>query len=186
MKNWIYRFIRLSLLSSALWLTGNTVEAQQVNQRPNSAWVKSTSGALKAKGILHHIGDSTLYLTSSLSRRDLMNGAAVLQPFEASKIKYIKLRRQGKLKSGILIGFLCGAATGAVIGYLYHGTWADITDTPAQFAMRGAVAGGLFGGALGGIIGLGKLNIPINGSQGWFDVNRGILCDRSYKNSLLK
>jgi hypothetical protein len=186
MENRIYRFINMTFLCIVLLLIENVAVAQQVNHPPNSAWLKATEGSLKAKGILYRIADSTLYLTSSLSRRDLMNGAAVLQPFEASKIKYIKLRRQGKVKSGILIGFLCGAATGAVIGYLYHGTWADITDTPAQFAMRGAVAGGLFGGALGGIIGLGKLNIPINGSQGWFDVNRGILRDRSFQKSLLK
>lgn len=160
--------------------SANPTAAQEKRLKLYHAWVTRFEPNPKASGILYSSGDSTITLTSSFDPRTLGTDFSNHQQFYVNEIRYIKLRRKGKIRSGLLIGAICGAAVGAVLGFKYHGILADVTDPASKYVLEGTVIGGGIGGTIGTLIGLGKLKIPINGSQGWFDANYGTLWNRSY------
>lgn len=167
------------LIIILLLVYGNAVRAQEKRQRLYHAWIHQDSQT-KSKGILYHIGDSSLVLTSSFETQSI-NASQHHQVLYVNEISRIKLRRKGKIKRGLLTGFLCGGLPGAAIGFNVNKNIADATHHGAKDALIGSLFGGAIGMAVGGLIGIAKLKIPINGSQGWFDANREKLWRRSYK-----
>lgn len=80
---------------------------------------------------------------------------------EAGNISLIKLRRKGAVGKGAGIGFLSGAAVGAIIGL------ADGDEFLFPKEAKAGIAGafiGVIGTGVGAIVGTGKKKIPIDGN----------------------
>ncbi len=108
-------------------------------------------------GNLHGIGNSTFTMSENIH----------LLSYDIEKIENLKIHRKGSVGIGVLIGFLSGAFTGAVIGL------ASGDDDPKQWfamsasakAFAGGVALGGVGALTGAIIGLIHKKFSINGQR---------------------
>ena len=85
---------------------------------------------------------------------------------KAENISLIKLRRKGAVGKGAGIGFVSGAAFGAIIGYAAgddpENVW--FSTTAKEKAGGGAILFGALGSGVGALWGTGKKKIPIGGN----------------------
>ena len=94
---------------------------------------------------------------------------------EAENIRLIKMRRKGAVGKGAGIGFLSGAAFGAIIGYASGddglrctstviGTLCFEGSTAGEKAIIEAIGLGIIGSGVGAIVGTSKKKIHIDGN----------------------
>ncbi len=132
-------------------------------------WVTKIDGS-NVKGFFYAADEQGITISRSIT---LDESDLVL--VEVENISLIKIRRKGAVGKGAGIGFLSGAAVGAIIGFaegdddpicssFVFGTFCFEGSTAGEKAVGGAIGLGVIGSGVGAIVGTGKKKIPIDGN----------------------
>jgi hypothetical protein len=145
---------KLFLLLVMTAITGDAFAQDSTTNAPAFLRARAmTRGGRATEAWLYTVTDTTLLLSweKRLPRLyDTTRGKGI-QSFGYKDLEYVTYFRRGAIGRSILIGFVIGAATGAIAGF------ASGDDPPGFFALTAgekALAVGLFGGAVGTITGL--------------------------------
>lgn len=118
-------------------------------------WVTKMDGS-KQKGFFYAADEKGITISKSKTP-----DKSKLVLVEAKSINIIKIRRKGAVGKGAGIGFLSGAAVGAIIGF------ADGDEFLFPKEAKAGIAGafiGVIGTGVGAIVGTGKKKILIDGN----------------------
>jgi hypothetical protein len=149
-------------------------------------WITLNDNSKEVKGILYEIKDSSIVVTNSLSRSDLLYGNFNITIIDYGNINIVKNRRNNRVLFGFLGGITLGFATGAIIGYSQGddqcpiNKWCIFQMTARDKASVGGILGALAGAGIGTIMGLVKIKIPISGNFEKFNKNKSRLKKYSY------
>jgi hypothetical protein len=122
-------------------------------------WVTKMDGS-KVKGFFYAADEQGI----TISKSKVQDESNLLM-VEAANISLIKIRRKGAVGKGAGIGFLSGAAFGAIMGYAAGDDefgWFSLTKEDK--ASVGAISFGVVGTGVGALWGTGKMKIPIDGN----------------------
>ena len=130
-------------------------------------WISLNNESRILKGALYEIKDSSIFVSSSLSKQDYSTGN-----FQKSKIYYnnidiIKTRQKHSVGKRTCIGAIAGFVIGGMIGFLSGDDNPDevyFASTASQKAKEDAIILAIGGAGIGALCGLIKIKIPINGN----------------------
>jgi len=135
-------------------------------------WISLYSRSKKLKGVLYEIQDSSVLISYSLIKKAYLSGNFSVSKIHYNDIKFIQIRRKGRVAIGAGIGGAIGIAIGIPVGYAQGD---DILYTARQNAGWYAYGLGIIGAGTGALVGSIKAKIHINGSFENYDSNRNRL-----------
>lgn len=136
-------------------------------------WVYPVYKGAPLKGALYKVNDSSILISNSLSKMDLIYGSFEIIGESPENIRKIALRKKGKNGRGILIGSTAGLAMGITLGTINSSGHSDDIQDVASFFI-GFVCTGL-GILAGTLAGSDKKYIPVMGNQAQFAMNKARL-----------
>lgn len=164
------------------------------------AWVKTYDSRLLRAGELIGIGDSSIVLLELQPGRFGFSGKVDKATIDVREIDAIRVRRNGSVGQGVLIGALAGLTVGGVIDLIYYSSWSEkrketysnfgdalahsITNSPGYFAGMATLIGVACIGTgigIGASVGGAKITIAINGSRDQYDLNKALLKEYTRK-----
>jgi len=122
------------------------------------------------KGTFFELNDSSIILIDAKSKEEVFNNQFQSRAIPVCTIKWMKIRRKGKVVSSALLGAVVGGTTGAIIGFAQGddeppcGWWGDGGCLSAKD--KAGLAGVplfLVGGAIGAGAGSKRKHFEING-----------------------
>ena len=163
MKKTIQFFLTISIFCFSYQFSFCQNSKEKATHR---AWVKKTDKSRTIEGDLYRVGDSLEIILPKYKNN-------VIKHICIRYIKYVEVRKKGKLGKSILAGALSGMALGAIIGYASYeepkcspnSFCLDLDFGPGFSALGGGVLGIIPGAIIGGVIGGVKVRIPIKGSK---------------------
>jgi len=192
-----FRILVFNMLLIFILGIAGTVYAQKTSpkNRLYKTWIKKTNSKTRLVGVLYQVEDGKLQISENNFDH---------QVIYAHEIDKIKLRRQGSIGRGVMIGILSGFATGVLIGLmsgndppcarpprnsgfggaLGYAVCSSFRMSAAEKALGAGVSLGLVGGIVGAVVGSLQIKIPINGSSEKFKANKIRLKGYSYKGAL--
>lgn len=130
-----------------------------------NTWISLNSAPFNIKAVLYETKDSSISVSSSVVKQDYSTGNFEISNLHINEIETIKIRRKGSVGRGVWIGALAGCALGGIIGLASGDDPPGIMSFSAEDkAILGGFTGTFFGGGIGAIMGIIKVEIPINGS----------------------
>jgi hypothetical protein len=150
-------------------LISNATQSQPdstMNKRTYHAWVKIYNKNRLTEGMLYDIKDSSISVSISYPVM-FRNRNESITTIPVNSIEDIKLRRNGSIGKGILIGGLTGILFGALISYSYAQKDSKGTGVyvyPIMVTGCGVGLGAMFGSI--------KIKIPIHGNQDNFNYKK--------------
>lgn len=160
-------------------------------------WIEQ-KGGLKINGVLYQVKDSSVVISNSRNPQEYKYAANKLNYLDvpANQVQEVKLRKDRKVGSSILIGiaggFLVGMTRGLIegetikksCGSFFGGNCSEEVQSGLEKGLSYGAGYGIIGGVVGGVIGSIKIKIPINGNKDWLKTNRAQLRKYAYMGGL--
>lgn len=169
MKIFSFQMIRISIFIGIVSMSlFQKVNSQPVSKRKPiyKAWVYYVDSPIKVKGYLYQVKDSSIVISGIKPRPTSTIHPNYLYEISYEHIDVIKIRRNGRVGRGTLIGIGTGFLAGILIGYISGDDppsyW--ISMTAREKAIEAAVPLAITGGIVGAIVGLNKKKINISGN----------------------
>jgi len=145
----------------------------------SKTWI-TLSGNREIKGLLYQTNDSSVQITNSFLKEDLLSGKYQITGISYNNISIIETWNINRLYKGVFLGAVGGTITGAVIGFSKgYSPGYSLSYSTAYSIMFGTL--GLLGGTLiGAVVSSNSIKIPINGSIDNFNRHKRRLKKYSY------
>jgi hypothetical protein len=140
-------------------------------------WISLNNTIFNVKGTLYKIKDSSILVMKVAEKNVYSVDRSEMIKIQVNYTETIKVRRNGNIGRGFLIGALSGVAVGTMIGFIKGDDPKEywIRFSAEDYALIYGITLGIGGGLLGGAIGSAKIKIPINGSFENFNKERSRL-----------
>jgi hypothetical protein len=130
--------------------------------------VKGMDKSYNLKGALYAVTDSSILISNSFLKEDYYSKNYDVSPILVNTIENLKVRRNGSVKKGALIGLVSGALTGIIIGHAAGDDQCDgfcvMSFSAGDKAAMAGIGLGILGVSVGAIAGSSRKYFPINGN----------------------
>ncbi len=140
---------------------------QQPKGKPYKLWLRSTNSTKISAGYLHALTDSSITVDRGWYYKPMEK-----QEFQATQIKWVKFRKDGKTRRGAGIGAALGFVTGLAWGVALGDdqpcppqSWVCFSLTRFQKGLLISCATVPVGGLVGWLVSSGKTKITIDGKR---------------------
>ncbi|OFX52967.1 MAG: hypothetical protein A2066_20735 [Bacteroidetes bacterium GWB2_41_8] len=164
---------KISLIGMAIccFLLAGAQENDNKRAAIFKTWIKLNNSPQIVKGVLYEIGDSSIFVSESVSN-------PTLHEYRFNDIDLMKVRRGNSVKRGVYNGAGIGFVSGIIASFSFVGDASVLTGP--LYLMLGMTYGAI-GSGVGALAGTIKDRIPIKSSYENFEKYRGNIQDYSYK-----